>query len=683
MPNLLPRALAALLLVHAIPTLLNAQPMSGGSAVRTVEAADEAMDEGNYAGALDLYERAYELEKDQDVAYKIANLQYQLRDYAQAESWFSKVLERDERGDYPAARFAYGRVLKMNGKYMEALTQLTRFRSQTNNEAFAALYRAEVDGIKLGADNSYDPLLSISDAGDVFNTASTEFSPVFYSDNVVYFAALHDSGSSKVRSSNDLYAKIYKVSKTGDAWGQAVPLDERINKKGYHTGNVAFSKDGQRMYFTRAVLKGNKLIDSKIYESILSDNVWGEARPVEQVNGAYISKHPCVAEIFGQEVLIFAADRPDSKGGFDLYYAPRLANGQFGEAASLGERINTFGDEITPFFQNGTLYFSSTGQMNIGGFDVFSTKLRSNGWEAPQNMGKPLNSPQDDLYYSLDKSGKKGFIVSNRPSGRSLQSPTCCDNIYLLNIGKNEYVPPRIDLEVAANNAKTGARLVDVAFGLYEKTGDTWKLIKTGQWRSTTLSMPKEYRLTATKKGFEQASLEFDTKVAIDREVISKTLDMQPIAPPPPPPPPPPVVPQPPVEEVVAYINQPIRLNNIYYNYNDDNILPDAEKDLNTLLKLMIQYPDMVIELSSHTDSRGSGSYNLQLSQRRADKAREWLLRHGIAPERVAAVGYGETTLLNACSDDVTCTDAQHQQNRRTEFKIIAGPTVIKMPKQR
>ncbi|MDQ3016936.1 MAG: DUF1573 domain-containing protein, partial [Bacteroidota bacterium] len=128
-------------------------------------------------------------------------------------------------------------------------------------------------------------------------------------------------------------------------------------------------------------------------------------------------------------------------------------------------------------------------------------------------------------------------------------------------------------------------------------------------------------------------------------------------------------------------INEPIRLNNIYYDYDDDKILVDAEKDLSFLLDLMKKYPDMVIELSSHTDSRGNDAYNERLSQRRAQSAKNWLVSRGVSEKRIEAVGYGEDLILNQCINGIDCTDDEHRFNRRTEFKILSGPTTIEVKK--
>ena len=132
----------------------------------------------------------------------------------------------------------------------------------------------------------------------------------------------------------------------------------------------------------------------------------------------------------------------------------------------------------------------------------------------------------------------------------------------------------------------------------------------------------------------------------------------------------------------ILTINEAIRLNNIYYNYDDDKILKDAEQDLYAIMDLMTKYPDMTIELGSHTDSRGDDTYNQKLSLRRANSARRWLLNKGITGDRITAKGYGETVILNNCTNGEDCTDEEHRYNRRTEFKILSGPTTIEVKKE-
>jgi peptidoglycan-associated lipoprotein len=180
------------------------------------------------------------------------------------------------------------------------------------------------------------------------------------------------------------------------------------------------------------------------------------------------------------------------------------------------------------------------------------------------------------------------------------------------------------------------------------------------------LQADKRYRVYTYKNGFVKDSTEINTIGMNKSYTFKKQFSLEPAEP----------------ETEIVTINQPIRMNNIYYDYDDDKILPDAERDLQNLFDLMQEYPEMVIELSSHTDARGNDNYNIDLSQRRANNAKRWLVRKGIDSDRIVAKGYGESQILNECKNNVECTEEQHRKNRRTEFKIIEGPESIEIKKE-
>jgi peptidoglycan-associated lipoprotein len=285
-------------------------------------------------------------------------------------------------------------------------------------------------------------------------------------------------------------------------------------------------------------------------------------------------------------------------------------------------------------------------------------------------MGKPYNSPVDDLYFTLDDTGYKGFVVSNREGGRSVKSKTCCDDIWTIDIA--EVI---LDLQ-----AKTFAdkktplegvtlELVSVQDGSMGETAK--KTNPSANNFAFTLAEEMAYMVIASKQGYKSDTIRFNTVGLKVSTTIQKELNLIFIPPPP----------EDPYEEYE--VNEPIELGNIYYDLNRATILPEAEPDLTYLMELMNQYSDMVIELSSHTDAQGSDKFNLGLSERRAISAMEWLTKRGIAKERIKPVGYGETQIRNQCLNDVECTDDEHRYNRRTEFKILAGPTSIRIEKKR
>jgi peptidoglycan-associated lipoprotein len=277
-------------------------------------------------------------------------------------------------------------------------------------------------------------------------------------------------------------------------------------------------------------------------------------------------------------------------------------------------------------------------------------------------MGFNYNTSYDDIFFRLNQSGTSGALVSNRinkDKKKFKNTLTCCDDIYIVQI--RDVV---IDLKVLVQNNK--GSLDGATVELYEGNGKVPTESKTNSLSNDfnfLLDSDKSYMAIITRQGHHPDTLRFNTNGIFDDYTFSKTVVMK----------------EKPATKRIIKRNEPIVLKSIYFDFNDDKILPDAEKDLNTLKKLMDQYPDLVIELSSHTDSRGDNDFNMKLSQRRADSTKKWLINEGIAANRIKAKGYGETRLLNKCKDGVKCTEEEHQLNRRSEFRIIAGPQTIEI----
>ncbi|NNE30482.1 MAG: OmpA family protein, partial [Saprospiraceae bacterium] len=399
-------------------------------------------------------------------------------------------------------------------------------------------------------------------------------------------------------------------------------------------------------------------------------NGWGPANPLEKVNGEFIVRQPAMGELYNNQVLFFSSNKEGGFGGYDLYYAT-FDGETFSEAVNLGETINTPGNEEAPYYIAGTLYFSSDRHLGMGGFDIFNSVWNGSNWSAPNNIGKPYNSPADDMYFRIDEEGYTGLLVSNREGTSSVESKTCCDDIWLVSKEK-------IILELVTNmfDQETQKPLNSVKIVLSDFTADEVGESKTRVKQDTnsysfSLITDKAYKIIASREGYFSDTLEFNTVDVTESQIFQKNISLKPLPPEP-------------VDEYEEYtINEPIRLNNIYYDYDDDKILLDAEQDLTIILELMNEYPEMVIELSSHTDSRGLGRYNEDLSQRRANSAKAWLVNNGVTSERIQPVGYGESVILNKCVNGVKCTDEEHRFNRRTEFKIVDGPTTIQIKKTR
>ncbi|MBL7818219.1 MAG: OmpA family protein [Saprospiraceae bacterium] len=733
-----------------------AQPLDASRPEYVLQVADTKFEAKDYFTALEWYTKYYDVTKDRGAVYKMGLANMYLRDYAKAEQNFSRALARDKKAggdENPDARLYYGMMLKMNEKYDEALVALEEYITSATDEGKKNWAKSELEGARLAMRMKENPQLLLENVGGKVNTPNAEYSPSVSSDgSTLYFAALRDGKVTILNGKEgDYFAKIYKATKGADGnWVDPSVLGGEINRIGTHQGNVSVSTDGKTMYFTRFAMAGNDIGESKIYYSTRSGDNWGAANEVKGVNGTWIAKHPCLGEMFGKPALFFVSNMEGSKG-FDIYYASQVNDGEFSSPTKLPGTINTEGDDVTPFYKNGMLYFSSNGHTNIGGLDIFKAQWNGSEWTKVENMGKGYNSSADDTYFTMDNDGN-AFFTSNRPGPRSLKGKTCCDDIYTVkkepviitvNIdvidsktntpikastfditnrsakggsdkktadiytstipAKNSYLAiiskpgyyndtlefssvdidksttikktarmrplPNIVISLKATAQSGGAALAGVNYILAEagsKTADG----KTGDMFTTTLTKEKTYRLIAAKAGYVSDTVIFNTKGIATTTEIEKVLNLKP-------------------KLVIVKRNEAIKLNNIFYKYDKYEATEAhmenfglAKESMDYLYGIMSKYNDMVIELSSHTDSRGSDDYNMKLSQRRADGVKKYLVDKGIAENRIVAKGYGETQLVNNCGNGVKCSDEEHLNNRRTEFKILSGPTSIEVIEQ-
>ena len=661
------KRLASVLPIMCVSFYVFAQPVKDVPRHLHMEVANERMESGDYYNALVHFEEAYKQERSDDVAREIAQLHFKLRDYGRAERWLARVISNDETGQYPELVLMYARTLKMNGKYEEAVEAYNVYAGMVDDTDLLDVTDREVAGIQLAMDSEAPIELVIEHMGRKVNSRYSEFAPASHPDGDLYISAL--PSRDYVLETDAKFASVYTVpwSERRETWDDPEPLPEDINRPGYHTGNARFTDDGTRMFFTRSLMEGNDLVESKIYVSSGSSGSWKPPIEVENLNGEYIATHPTPGALLGNDVLIFASDMPGGEGGFDLYYS-LLQGGEYSRPVNMGPTINTSGNEVTPYFRENTLYFSSDGHPGIGALDIFSSEWDGSAFGDPVNLGAGYNSGYDDWYFTADEGGTRGFIVSNREAdgARSVKSKTCCDDIYTF-----EMRDVVLDLLTSVFDKQSkqplpGARVTKFEVINNRPGKSESKENPDGNEFNFLLDFDKSYKVTVERDGYFPQEFSFNTVGIYEQQTFTSEifLDKAPSAEP---------------ETRTITINEPIRLNNIYYDFDDDKILPDAEKDLEVLLDLMDEYPDMVIELSSHTDARGNDRYNERLSQRRAQSAVDWLVSHGIDPDRLDPVGYGERQILNRCVDGVKCTEAQHQFNRRTEFKIIAGPTSIEV----
>jgi len=670
-----------------------AQPIGKSSYEMKLQAGAEKLAEKDYYNALDQYELAYEESQDKTLTPIIAEIHYLLRDYEKAERWYSRLFQRDKKNEFGAKRFEYGRMLKMNGKYDLAIAEFKTFIASTTDEKLKELANNEIAGCEMAAimpENAKG--VKVESLGKNINTGFSEYSPALFPDgNTLYLSAFEETKEAiEIDDENkDTHqAKIYKAGKEKEGWAKPTALDVKINRPGFHNVNISFAPDGKRMYFTRAILTGTEITGGTIFMSEGGDGNWAAPNEVQGVNGAsFISKDPAVGELFGKEVLFFVSNMEGGQGGYDLYYATHKGGGVYADPVNLGPKVNTVGDEITPHYLDGTLYFSSTGHPGIGGLDVFFSVWDGSTWSEPKNMGKPYNTSVDDFDFYIDQEGYTGFLTSNRPGGsRSIHGKTCCDDIYSFNIARL-YADLVVGIFDEGKKALTGAtvQLVEMTNEM-RGTTESKTAGEKGNRLDFGLGLDKPYMIVASKEGYYPDSTRINTAGLKDSKTFEHRFFLK-------------AKPVPPEYDTITN-ETPILLENILYDYDKDVIKKEAESDLTVVQELMTQYPDMKIELGSHTDNRGLDTYNVDLSQRRAESARRWLVRNGVARDRIEAKGYGETVpktvtakfaaqfpylkagdvlteeYINKLTNDEQ-KEAAHAINRRTEFKITAGPTSI------
>ncbi len=682
------------LLLMLSAAALEAQPIRKSTYENMIEVAEERMAAKDYYNALEWYEKAYEEKEDRSLLPIIAEMHYQLRDFRRAERAYERLLRRTEDNEMLEERFILGRIYKMNEQYNDAIEELQKFIMFTTNDSLKTLAQAELTGAEMAKEMGKAAKgVTIENLGRDINTKISEYSPVFAVDNSdeLYYVSFNVEEDDVIfvdENNTNFHTKIFRTQKEERGWSKPTALGTDVNRPGVNVSHVSFSPDGRRMFYTQATLSGNKISESKIYYSEGGDGGWGPGQEVQGVNGDWVAQHPMPGELFGREVLFFVSDMTGGYGGLDLYYATYEGEGKYSDPVNLGDQINSPGDEVTPFYRDGTLYYSSNGLPTIGGYDIFYSVWDGTSWSQPENMTSAYNSSVDDYYFTLDTEGYAGYLTSNRPGGRSAHGRTCCDDIYSFEIARLY-----ADLAVGTITEADGKKepLIGATVSLIDLTNNQPTVVKTltneeANRFDFALELEKSYKVVGVAEGYFPDSATLNTVGLKESKNYRQFLNLK-------------KKPELPKYDTIRS-EEPIVLENILYDFDDDRIKEEAESDLQVVLELLEQYPDMKIELRSHTDNRGNDSYNEDLSQRRAESARRWLAREGIDRERIEARGYGEKVpqtvnantaaqydfleagdLLTGEFIDSLETEEQreiaHNLNRRTEFQITEGPTTI------
>lgn len=607
--------------------------------------ADKKYDKYSYIDAIEIYEKVAEKGyKSAELFEKLGNAYYFNGELDKASKWYGELFALNQEVD-SEYYFRYAQALKAEGNY-EKSNQYMELFAQKTNDTRAKLFQENKDYL-----TDIDAVSGkyTMDKTDI-NSEFYDYGPTFFGKQIVFTSS---------RSEGNQYSKIHEWTKQNftdlfvasidneGKLGSVENFSKTVNTK-YNESSPVFTKDGKTMYFTRNNYNDgkkrksdDKVIMEKIYKAELINGEWTNVKELPFSNDNYKTAHPTLSP--DEKTMYFASDMPGSFGNSDLYKVSIDSNGNFGSPENLGPTINTEGRETFPFVDaDNNLFFASDGHPGLGGLDIFEAKANKNSFEKPVNVGKPLNSPMDDFGYITNKDGL-GFFSSNRDGG------TGFDDIYTFTVCTHTLSGLITDIDTKEILLNAKVILFDDKMNKISETTSSDK----GAY-SFKVECNKKYYVRASKEEYETTEKSFGpvTKTGESKLNIELKRNIFPV-------------------EVGTDLAKILDVSIIYFDLDKWNIRPDAAEDLEKIIAVMNQYPNMTIDIRSHTDSRQTHKYNELLSDRRAKSTLEFMVKNGIKRNRLTAKGYGETQLVNNCSDDVPCSEAEHQKNRRSEFIVL------------
>ena len=616
--------------------------------------ANNNYDKLAYIDAIDIYEGvAAKGYKSKDLFQNLGNAYYFNGILDKSKGWYDKLFELNVEVE-PEYYFRYSQSLKSVKDYDKADKMMQKFYELTND------YRGEMyvkNKMYLKEIVDKLDLYKIEDAG--INSKDSDYGSYFLNEKMYFVTSRKPS---KIKNNidkwtNQNYSNLMSVQfdSNPNANLRPVYIDEEtdeINTK-YHESSLVFTKDGTTLYFTRNNFNNGKIghdkdntVLLKIYKATLKNKKWSDITELPFNSNEYNVAHPTLSS--DEKFLYFSSDMPGGYGSSDLYRVAINEDGTFGKPENLGPKVNTKSRETFPYLtEEDLLYFASDGHLGIGGLDIFKSKKDESGnYSYFENLGRPINSEKDDFGFSKSPFKNVSFFTSNRDGGNGF------DDIYkLTEIPKPDtfkadfVVLDALNLSPIANSKVS---VYDPNYNLITELNADDK----GEFTLDNLRKDREYiikveseKYLTTEKRFKGSEIKEEGKNEILMD--PKFIEIKP------------------GDDLLKSLDI-----SIYFDLDQYFIRPDAEVELAKIIDIMIKYPQLKVHIKSHTDSRQTESYNMRLSNFRAKSTMNYMIKKGVAKERLTAKGYGESELLNNCGDDVPCTKEQHQLNRRSEFIV-------------
>lgn len=599
---------------------------------KDTQAADKLFSRYEYIDAVEAYLKLVSAGKADNYVYRqLADSYYNVFNTAEASKWYAKATEEKQDAE---VYYRYAQMLKAEGKYDLANQEMKKFAAMAPNDQRAIAFQK---------DPNYIPRLKSqaklfdSQSIDV-NSDKSDFGAVLTNDNTLYFASARNKSRKTYGYNDEPYLDMYYATRNADGTYSKAEEVSGVNTK-FHDGPATFSADGNTMYFSSETFKEGQFDKDKskklkygkvgLFKATKSDGKWTNVQALPFNNKDYNVGNPSLSK--DGKTLYFSSDMPGGIGGSDIWKVAIEGENAYGTPENLGNAINTEGRENFPFITDeNKLYFSSDGRQGLGGLDVYVLDL--NQGTAVKNVGMPVNSEKDDFAFSFNVQNKIGFFSSNRGGQDDIYAavPVC-----------------GLQINATAKNAKTGELLSGASVAILDEKNNLieTKYTAADGFVGYAVDCDKPYTLQVSKEGFVSKTISATKKDGGELPIVAE-LD--------------------PIDVIITETE--VILNDIFFEYNKSNITKQGAFELDKLVQVMKNSPEMVIMVKSHTDSRGTDKFNMNLSERRAKSTVQYIISKGIAKERISGKGYGESEPKVTCDP---CSEEEHAKNRRSEFMIV------------
>ncbi len=642
-----------------------------------------------YSEAIPLYEKVAKDKQSVEILGNLADSYYFTGDFAKAKIWYGMLIMKYRQEAGPEYIFKYVQTLKAAGDYKNANDVYIDYLKKKNKSDLIPAFEKEVHTLEnISAIGNRFEILNLP-----LNTRFSEFGAFPDGDTLVFSGVGRTFGllDKKYKWNDERYLDLLSIPIGRTMIDTIVTAYNKKLNTVMHEGNAVFTKDGKTIYFTRNYVKNGKRAKNsekvsvmQIFKADFDGKEWVETASLPFNSTDFSTEHPAIST--DGQTLYFSSDMPGGFGSFDLYKVS-VNGGVFGIPENLGSNINSEKREQFPFVStDGKLYFASDGHGGYGSLDVLVADILPNGFDVVKNVGLPVNSGYDDFSFNINSDTKEGYFASNRPGGngsddiyrlvetKPLIIEDCSQVIagtvtdkdsklpiteatVTLSDGDHQLITTVITAADGAFSFKVGCNekfTVEASKPLYSKDSRNLSLKEErGKINDASMVLQSDAAKKAAEDLVKEAEKKQQDIVAEEKKkerianIMAKEKDV--------------------VKDGERLL---IKTEPIYFDYDLWYIRKESKPILNRVIDLMKKYPEMVVEIGSHTDVRGTFEYNRDLSAKRAASTREYFLEHGIPENRVSAKGYGESKPIIKCVPDDACNEEQHELNRRSEFVI-------------